>query len=294
MFSRYGRTGLVLFGVALYGGPLLAGLARHGWAVLPVFAALFLLHAAATRKPNLSTAAGWAGLAIMVAIQAALVALAWGLGLVVAGLAGAVVLPLWAPLAITALAAGFGAWAWRDAAEMDVMLDSAIQALETLDDEGGLAAALDWPDPDPQVRTALDDTVETLRGLDKWNLAVIDPVVRKLERATGAAAFDAFYDIAGQDGDDNEPVVDFALLRYIASPNVLTWLVDRGEGGLAPQLLLDAPDPSVRAEARARVVDLLDAGAPRDQLPDGDRLALLARRYPGEGFEMLATNCPGD
>ena len=58
MISRHSRTGLALFGVALYGGPLLAGFAGHDWAVLPVFASLFLLHVAATRKPDLSTSVG--------------------------------------------------------------------------------------------------------------------------------------------------------------------------------------------------------------------------------------------
>lgn len=291
MVSRYGRAGLVLFAVALYGGPFLAGLARHGVAALPVLAALFLLYAAAIRKPDLSTGAGWAGLAIMAAVQVTLVAIAWGAGLALAGPFGVLILPLWAPIAITALAAAFGTWAWRDAAQMDVMLESAIRALEIGESGAGPAPGFDWPDPDPAVRAALDESFETLRGLDKLNAALIDPVVSRLENATGAAAFDAFYDMAGQDGDDNDPVIDYALLRYVAAPGVLTALIDRGEGGLAPQLLIGAPHPEVRAEARARVADLLDAGAPLDQLPDTDRLTLLSHRYPDEGFERLAATC---
>lgn len=291
MVSRYGRAGLILFAVALYGGPFLAGLAHHGAVALPVFAALFLLYAAASRKPDLSTGAGWAGLGIMAAVQVVLVVIAWSAGLALAGPFGAVMLPLWSPIAITALAAGIGSWAWRDAAQMDVMLESAIQALERADDGACPSIGFDWPDPDPAVRAALENSFEALRGIDKLNAAVVDPVVGRLEDATGAAAFDAFYDLAGQDGDDNEPMIDYALLRYVAAPGVLTALIDRGEGGLAPQLLIDAPDPDVRAEARARVADLIDAGAPADQIPDIDRLTLLAHRFPGEGYDRLAATC---
>lgn len=291
MVSRYGRAGLILFAIALYGGPFLAGLAHHRWAALPVFVALLLLYAAATRKPDLATSAGWAGLAIMVAVQLGMVAVAWGAGLALAGPFGAVMLPIWAPIAITALAAGFGSWAWRDAAQMDVMLESAIRALERAGDGGSSAIGFDWPDPNPAVRAALDDTIETLRGLDKLNATLIDPVVARLEAAAGATAFDAFYDIAGQDGDDNEPMIDYALLRYVAAPGVLAALIDRGEGGLAPQLLIDAPNPDMRAEARARVADLIDAGAPANQRLDTDRLARLSHRFPGEGYTRLAAMC---
>lgn len=289
MFTRYGRTGLLLFGIALYGGPLLSGFAGHGWAVLPVFWALFLLYAVAARRLDLATGPGWAGLAIVAGVQLLLVAAAWAAGVGVAALFGAVMLPVWAPILLTAVAAGFGAWAWRDAAEMDVMLDSAIEAIEGLG--GDRLQGFAWPETEPAIQTALDDMLDTLRGLDKMNTAVIDPVVQGFEQATGAEGFDAFYDIAGQDGEDSEPMVDYALLRYVASPFVLSQLINRGEGGLAPLLLLDAPDAMVRAEARARVIDLVDAGAPHDQLPDADRLALLAHRFPAEGFDALAARC---
>lgn len=291
MFTRYGRTGFVLFAVALYGGPFLAGLAGHGWSVLPVFFALLMLYAAAARKPDLATGAGWAALAMMAATQLALAALAWGAGHAGAVVIGSLMLPQWGPIAITALAAGCGAWAWRDAAEMDVMLDSAIQALERDSRSGDIDRALDWPEPAPEVRAALDETLTMLRGLGHWTPALIEPAVARLEARTGAAAFDAFYDCAGLIGDDNEPVIDFALLRYVARPAVLSALIDRGEGGLAPQLLLDAPDEDVRAEARARVIDLLEAGAAAHQLPDPAHLSGLARVFSDEGYEHLAASC---
>ncbi|GKY89347.1 hypothetical protein [Sinisalibacter aestuarii] len=294
MINRYSRTGLFLFGVALYGGPVLAGLAGHGWAVLPVFAALFLLYVSATRKPDLSMPAGWAGLGMMAAMQVVLVVMVWAAGMLVANVAGAIMLPLWAPIAITATAAGAGAWAYRDAAEMDVMLDSAIRSLEGFDTAPRFVAEPEWPDTPADVRGAFERALEALRSAPQLNTGFIDPVVQELEMETGAQAFDIFYDTAGQNGDDNEPLVDFGLLRYIASPAVLSTLIGRGEGGLAPQLLLDAPDAGVRAEARARVTDLVDAGAPDDQLPDPDWLDTLERRFPDEGYRRLASACVQD
>jgi hypothetical protein len=290
----YSRSGLALFTVALYGGPVLAGIAGHNWSVLPVFAALLLLHVSATRKPDLATPAGWAGLAIMAATQVALATLAWAGGLLFAALAGAIMLPLWSPILLTAIAAGMGAWAYRDAAEMDVMLDSAIRALEGLELPHSEPGESGWPESPVEIRAALDTALERLRSHPVLDIGVVDPIVQSLEHATGAQAFDVFYDTAGQDSGGNEPVVDFALLRYIASSSVLADLVDRGEGGLAPLLLLDAPDERVRAEARARLADLVDAGAPDDQLPDPDWLDGLEQRFPGEGYRLLAMTCVQD
>lgn len=294
MMMRCGRTGLILFMVVLYGGPFLAGLANHGWAVLPVFAALFLLHVSALQKPDLSTSAGWANLALMGVVQVALVGLAWGLGLGVAGLVGAVMVPVWAPIALTAVAAGSSAWAMRDAAEMNVMLDSAIEMLEGAAKSDGAIGTFDWPEPTPQVNHTLDEARERLRGVGALDPTVIDPIVQWVEQQSGAEAFDGFYDIAGQTGDENEPEVDYALLRYVGVPSVFSQLIDRGEAGLAPQLLLDAPHADVRREARARVLELVEIGAPDNQLPDANRLAGLAKRFPGEGFERLAAACRRD
>ncbi len=214
--------------------------------------------------------------------------------MLVAGLAGAIMLPLWAPIAITAAAAGSGAWAHRDAAEMNVMLDSAIRAIEDLSLPQTDPLNGGWPESTVEIRTALDVALDRLRALPHLNAGFVDPIVQALEAVTGADAFDAFYDAAGQEDDDNEPGVDLGLLRYIASPAVLIALIDRGEGGLAPQLLLDAPNASVRAEARARVADLVEAGAPDDQLPDPDWLDTLERRFPDEGYRLLAMTCVQD
>ena len=202
MTGFHSRTGLTLLGVALYGGPVLAGLARHDWSVVPVLAALFLLYVAASRKPDLTTGAGRAGLAIMAATQLALVALAWGIGLALAARFGGYVLPLWAPIAITATAAGICAWAMRDAAEMDVMLDSALARIAEFDrsDAAPQTPAAAWPDPSPETEAAVGRALSALRGLGALDPRRIDPILRKLHGETGALGFDPLYDAAGREG----------------------------------------------------------------------------------------------
>lgn len=287
MFNRYGRAASALFGITLYGGPILAGLAGHDLAVLPVFAALFLIFVVVTRKPDLSSGTGWAGLIIMAVVQITLVALAYGAGVVTGALLGPVALAQWPPLALSAAAAVFATWAFRDAAEMDVMLDSAIRALEGFDDT--LHAAVDppWPAALPDAEAAVGGVLSDLRGRALTDAEAIENAVARLEAAVGVEGFDPLYDAAGE-APGNEPIVDLALLRFAARPAINAALIARGDGGLAPMLLLNTPDAHVRAEACRQVHALAVAGAPVGQLPDPTWMAELDARFPGEGFAALA------
>jgi hypothetical protein len=293
MFGPRSRTGLAFLGVALYGGPVLAGLARHDWSVLPVLAALFLLYVAAIRRPDLTTGTGRASLARMAASQIALVGIGWAVGLGLADILGPVALPLWAPLAITALGAGVGAWAFRDAAEMDVMLNSTLARIAEMESLPAPPRAFDvpWPDPMPETDAAVRRALTALSTLPGIDPARIDPIVHTLNAEAGAAAFDPLYDAAGHEGPLNQPVVDFALLRFCALPQVFDQLLARGEAGLAPVLLLNAPDREVRAEARALVADMVAAAVPVSDLPDPALLRELAGRFPGEGYNRLLARC---
>ncbi|MEZ5769975.1 MAG: hypothetical protein R3D80_21730 [Paracoccaceae bacterium] len=235
MIGPRSRTGLALLGVALYGGPVLAGLALHDWSVLPVLAALFLLYFVASRRPDLRSIAGRANLATVAVVQVALVTIGWAIGRGLADIVGAVALPLWAPLAITAVAAGIGAWAFRDAAEMDVMLDSALARLAEMETRSAPSRPLDvaWPDPEPGVDAAVRRALDALRALPAIEPARIDPIMHRLNTEAGAAGFDPLYDAAGREGSFNEPVVDFALLRFCALPQIFDQLVARGEARLS-------------------------------------------------------------
>jgi len=293
MIGPRSRLGLALLGATLYCGPVLAGLARHDWSVLPPLAALFLLYSAAARRPDLATGAGWAGLVTMAVVQSALVGIGWATGLLLADVLGAVALPLWAPIAITALGAGIGAWAFRDAAEMDVMLDSALARIAEMEATPTPAGAIDapWPEPVPSAEEAVRHTLDALRALPGIDVAEIDRIVHRLNAAVGAAGFDPLYDAAGLEGALNEPVVDFALLRFSALPEVLDQLVAHGEAGLVPMLLLNAPSPRVRAEARALVADMVEAAVPVTELPNPALLRELAGSFPGEGYNRLLARC---
>ncbi len=291
MISRYSRVWLWLLAALLYGGPMLAGLARHGWTVLPVFAALCLLHASVTHKPDLTKISGRMGMILLAIEQIALVAILWGAGLALAKLGAAIMLPLWAPVLVSTLAAGVSAWAFRDAAEMDVMLDSLLASLSrmTADDlprppKGG------WPKPHPETLLSLHARLDALRALESWDQGAVDLIVQGLTDEVGADAFDPFYDLAGAEPPENEPVVDYALLRYMADGTVTRRLMARGEAALAPMLLLTAPDAMVRAEARDRLRALIALAPPRARMPDPDWLRQLAEVFTGEGYEVLAND----
>jgi hypothetical protein len=291
VIHRYGHIGLVLFGAALYGGPVLAGMAGHGGQTLPVFVALFLLYMAVARKPDLSTGVGWAALSIMVVAQTAIVGLAWGGGLAAAYLLGPVTLPLWAPLAITGLAAGIGAWAWRDAAEMNVMLDHAIREIEAMQAPASTSAPA-WPEVSPEASAAYDRFRTALSLVDRGSVSSIDALVHQLHTEAGIEAFDLLCDDVGGADESGDARLDFAALRFIASPAVMHALIARGEGGILPAILLNAPDARTRHEARNRVLDLVEAGAPPEQLPDQTSLAELDVEFPGEGYATLLSGCP--
>ncbi|HCQ64633.1 MAG TPA: hypothetical protein DIU07_05390 [Rhodobacteraceae bacterium] len=293
MFGPRSRTGLALLGAALFGGPILAGLAQHDWSVLPVLAALFLLYIAAARRPDLATGAGRASLAMMAFVQSANVVIGWAIGLLLADILGPVALPLWAPLAITALGAGVGAWAFRDAAEMDVMLDSALARIAEMETMTPPSRSFDvpWPSPVPEADDALRRALRALRARPGIDVAHVDRIVHRLHAEAGAAGFDPLYDAAGLDGSLNEPAVDLALLRFSALPQVFDQLISRGEAGLAPMLLLNAPNPLVRAEARALVSGMIDAAVPVTELPDPALLRELAGAFPGEGYNRLLARC---
>ncbi len=120
----------------LYFGPLAAGLGGFGWAVVPVFAAIFLLwsfilrpqqwprHAADWALPQ-----AWITLITQAAVQTVLVAMLFGIGRGIGGVfASLPVFPLMLPIAISFLSIPlarliWNPWKYRD---IDRFLDNAI------------------------------------------------------------------------------------------------------------------------------------------------------------------------
>lgn len=288
-FGPYTRAGLALVFVPLYAGPILSGWSGHPLATLPVFALAFLLFIAASRRPDLRDPAGLAGLAIMAGVQFVLVTVCFGAGAVLANLLGPLAAPLWLPIALTAVAAVVGALRYSENAEMNVFLDSAIAELETIEREMSSDRTDIHPEPSPDVQSAVDRTVEALKALPpNANVAMIDPLVQDLEQEADVAGFDPFYDAAGEVDGRADRRVDLGLLRFVASPYIRRQLVERGEGAMAPMLMLNATDAGVRSEARSLLMTLIEEGTPKDQLPDPIWLAELDAEFPGEGYDEIA------
>jgi hypothetical protein len=288
-FGPYSRLGLAAVFAPLYAGPVLAGWSSHPWTTLPVFALTFLLFMAATRRPRLDEASGRAALVIMALVQLGLatvcIALGRGLGWALDPLPA----PIWLPILVSAGAALVGARRYSDSAEMEVFLDSTIERLERIDRR----IAHDWsevhPEPAPPVAKAVERALADLEDLPRdVGAGRIDPIVQRLEGEAGIEAFDPLYDAAGAADGDEDARIDRALLRFTASPRMRRLLVERGEGGMAAMLLLNARDAGVRYEARSLILTLIDEGVPLAQLPDPVWLEELDGEFPGEGYDEIA------
>lgn len=136
----------------LYLGPLLAGLGGFGWAVVPVFAAIFVLWTLILRPQNWpQTFADWTRpealvtVAAQVATQVLLVTLCFGIGRGIGGVLGALPpFPLMLPIAISFLSIPLSRLVWdpKKAEAMDRFLDGAISQI-TLSTAGHDAARAD-------------------------------------------------------------------------------------------------------------------------------------------------------
>ncbi|MFN3971304.1 MAG: hypothetical protein ACK4L4_08030 [Gemmobacter sp.] len=135
--------------LVLYAGPLLAGLAGHGWNVLPAFAAIFVLWQIVMRPEDWPRdAPGWrepgviAGALARVVLMVVLVSVMFGIGRGIGGVAGHLAaIPASVALALSFLAVPLARLVWNPAtdAEMGSFLDDAIARVN------GLSAASEDP-----------------------------------------------------------------------------------------------------------------------------------------------------
>jgi hypothetical protein len=130
----------------LYFGPLLAGLGGYGWAVVPVFAAIFMLFLIIIRPQEFPRSiADWAKPEALVAfgaraaVQLLLVLVCFGIGRGIGGVLGSFpAFPYMLPIAISFLSIPSARMVWDPwkAQEMDQLLDTALSKIE-----GGAAAS---------------------------------------------------------------------------------------------------------------------------------------------------------
>ncbi len=116
----------------LYLGPLLAGLAGSGWAMVPVFSLLFVLWLLFLRPETwpgtasgAQSGASWLRLASHAAVQVLLVTLFFGIGRGIGGVLGAAIpIPFWLPVVLSTLAILVGRLIWNPDAATHAAIDT--------------------------------------------------------------------------------------------------------------------------------------------------------------------------
>lgn len=156
----------------LYFGPLLAGLGGFGWAVVPVFTAIFLLWLVILRPQDWPRGwAGWRqpqaliGLATRAAVQLLLVSLCFGIGRGIGGVLGAQPpFPVMLPITISFLSIPLARLVWepRKAQQLDGFLTEALAEVEAVNRHLVPEAAVGMVRPLADLPSGTDD--ETLAG----------------------------------------------------------------------------------------------------------------------------------
>ena len=189
---------------------------------------------------------------------------------------------------LTAAASVYGSWSYSSHAEMDVFLDGAIDKIRALDGLPARSPADFHPRPTPEIHNAVAEALDAAHALPAdITPRELDPIALRLEKRAGAAAFDPLYDAVAEVAL-SDPRADLLLLRFVASDRMRRRLQERGEAALPALLLLGANACEVRAEARARLADAIEDGAEGALLPPVGRLEDLDRRFPDEGYDLLA------
>lgn len=185
----------------LYLGPLLAGLGGFGWAVVPVFVAIFLLWLFVLRPQQWPRRlADWAepqallGVLTQAVVQVLLVAVSFGIGRGLGGVTGLVApFPLMLPVAVSFLSIPLARMIWDpwQAEALDSSLDEALARLDGLAEEPEdmglqeriaiateLVVALHRlpDDADPQVLQDHLRAMGTQVAPDALRVALMDPI----------------------------------------------------------------------------------------------------------------------
>jgi hypothetical protein len=272
----YTRAGILLYALPLYAGPLLAGLAAAPLRTLAVFAAGFALVALSGRRLDLSGAPGWAGLALVLVVQLVLVTVLYALGFLVARVTGPAPLPAWLPLLLTLAAAAFAAARYRNAGEMDALLDDTLEALE------GRAPA---PETAPEAETTADPVDEELEALEDAP-ATPDAAEAALHRLLALEAPATVY-LRLLDGmGEGSAARDLAALILLRDPRVLASLAGDERLGLGLELGLMGP-PELQPETARTARALIAADAGPAAFPEPVARRIFARDLP-EHAPLLA------
>jgi hypothetical protein len=253
----------------LYLGPLLAGLGGFGWAMVPLFVAIFVLWLFILRPHQWPrTAAEWRkpsvlGVAItQVLVQVLLVAILFGIGRGLGGGLGLLLpFPALLPLAISFLSIPLSRLIWNPwkAAQIDQFLDQALRQIHAPPPayQGGrialaqqrLAPLFALPDDTPEaeicrqldaIGMATDETALRAALLDRVNAEL--PSQLELRALILHATDGRLIEIVGGDG----PTVALAALTSKgAAPELIALFARRLTAALDEDHDLWGPSPSV-------------------------------------------------
>lgn len=247
----------------LYLGPLLAGLGGYGWAVVPVFTAIFLLWLIVLRPQEWPQSRtdwlqpdSWLAMAARAVMQLLLVVLCFGIGRGLAGVAGLdLPLPFMGPIMLSFLAIPIARIAWppQHAQELDSFLDEAIASVQ--------AAA---PPPDAAERLAelrlfaarLTEPLSDLR--DDTRPSVIEAHLEALQtHLPPATLLDALHDRLAN--PRNSRVMRRAFILQATDPLVAE--ACRGRAAPVTALQVASRDAELLELFARRCIALLDADA---------------------------------
>lgn len=265
----------LVFLAPIYLGPLLAGLAQMPRAVPMVLAALGLAMVFAVKPPEPFPGAGFAIRLFALILHAALTALAYGAGWLVAEAVAPLPLPLWLPIltSVVALAVARRLLARAPAPTPEPAASTPTSPPPTPSEGDGVQSALlalwDAP-PDP---------------------ASVDPVLAKMR---GAASDDQMIRGLVAMMDEGSDAIDLAAMRFLSDPAARRAALAADRLRMALTLGLTSSAAPVRAEASLIAYALISETAPAAAFPEAARLGVIARTYPdtAEALAAIAAHLP--
>lgn len=269
----------------LYFGPLLAGLGGAGWAIVPVFAGIFLLWLVILRPHEFpQTLSDWTRSEALVAssarmaVQLLLVLVLFGVGRGIGGVLGSLpAVPYMLPVGISFLAIPIARLVWDPwkAHAMDKLLDDALSHIE----EGSAVQGGD--------RAYAEAVTAPLNGLSD--------TVTEAELASHLSALRALvdesltFDVLLSRAQNNEASVAGKRALMLMASDAAT--VDRMSNGRAPMQAMDAlaAEPDVIERMAERLIEALRQDPDMwDKCPDIGFLEGLRVRLPAAKSAITA------
>lgn len=218
------RSRLVMGATALlYFGPLLAGLGGFGWAVVPVFAAIFMLWLVIMRPQEFPRSLlDWQrpealiAFAARAAVQLLLVLVCFGIGRGIGGALGSLPpFPIMLPIAISFLAIPLARLLWdpRKEQEMDRLLTDALAQIETgktVGSDRSYAEAVLAPLnglPDDVTEAELEGHLNAIRALADETMT-FEILLERVETGTATLSSQRTLMLLGSDGAVLERMAD--------------------------------------------------------------------------------------